>query len=367
MMEKGKISALQMAMFMYPTIVATAILSIPSITAKYAQNDLWLSPIIGSFIGYIAVIIAYKLHTYYPGETVIQFSKHIIGQFPGKILSFFILFFYIVTTGQIVREYSDFIVGFFLFQTPISAISASMVLLCAFVVYGGLEVLGRVAQLFFPIFVIPLLLFIILLSPDFEFGNILPILDNGILPPLKGAIVPSGWFMEFFLIIFFLPFLTDEKKGVKYGAMTVTGVMITLALVNLIVLFVLGITTASKDYPLMTTGRYASLANFFENLESVIMAVWILGAFVKISVFFYASTLGVAQWLNLSDYRFAVWPVGILIVQLSFWAIPNSMDLNRYLEKAFPIFGFIIQILIPLFLLAIAIIRKRNSKKAKSS
>lgn len=34
-MEKGQISALQMAIMMYPTIVATAILSAPSITAKF--------------------------------------------------------------------------------------------------------------------------------------------------------------------------------------------------------------------------------------------------------------------------------------------------------------------------------------------
>ncbi|TKH09627.1 spore gernimation protein, partial [Peribacillus simplex] len=44
-MEKGKISSLQMAFMMYPTIVATAVLGVPSITAKYAKTDLWLSPI----------------------------------------------------------------------------------------------------------------------------------------------------------------------------------------------------------------------------------------------------------------------------------------------------------------------------------
>ena len=100
-MEKGKISSLQMAFMMYPTIVATAVLGVPSITAKYAKNDLWLSPILASLIGYVTVYIAYKLHKLYPKQTVIQFSEHIMGRFAGKILGFLFLFFYIQITGQI--------------------------------------------------------------------------------------------------------------------------------------------------------------------------------------------------------------------------------------------------------------------------
>ncbi|MDQ7864807.1 hypothetical protein RCO48_38045 [Peribacillus frigoritolerans] len=48
------------------------------------------------------------------------------------------------------------------------------------------------------------------------------------------------------------------------------------------------------------------------------MAVWIVGAFVKISVFYYASALGTAQWLNLSDYCPVVWPIGIFDCHIQF-------------------------------------------------
>ncbi|MFD6442803.1 GerAB/ArcD/ProY family transporter, partial [Peribacillus sp. NPDC060186] len=188
-MEKGKISSLQMAIMMYPTIVATGVLGLPSITAKYAQNDLWLSPILASLIGYVTVYIAYKLHELYPKQTVIQFSEHILGRFAGKILGFLFLFFYIPITGQILRSYAEFIVDSFLVNTPISVIMTSMVFLCAFIVSGGLEGLGRAAQLFLPVFIFPLIFFIFL-APDFEFKNILPILGDGIMPPIKGAIVP---------------------------------------------------------------------------------------------------------------------------------------------------------------------------------
>ena len=217
---------------------------------------------------------------------------------------------------------------------------ASMVFLCALIVSGGLEVLGRAAQLFFPVFIFPLFILIILVFPDFEFKNIFPILGDGIMPPIKGAIVPMGWFTEFFLISFFLPFLVDRKKGMKYGMMTVFAVMMTLVVVNLIVLFVLGPTTASRVYPLMQVARYISIADFFEHLESIVMAIWVVGAFVKISVFYYVAALGTAQWLNLSDYRPVVWPLGILIVAFSFWSLPSTMELARFLIRVFPFYGY---------------------------
>ena len=366
-MEKGKISSLQMAIMMYPTIVATAILGVPSITAMYAKNDLWLSPILASFIGILTVYIAYKLHKHYPNQTVIQFSEQIMGRFVGKILGFLYLAFYIPVTGSIIRGYGEFLVDSFLVHTPISVVMASMVLLCAFAVLGGLEVLARVAQLFLPAFTIPLIILIFLLSPDFEFKNLFPMFEDGIMPSVKGAIVPSGYFTEFFLMIFLLPFLADGKKGMKYGMMSVFAVMMTIVVVNLIVFLVLGEATISKVYPLMNVSRYISLGNFFENLESITMAIWILGAFIKISVFYYAAALGTAQWLNLSDYRPVIWPIGILLVEFSFWSFPSGMELGRYDLINFPFQGFLMQTLIPLLLLVISVVRKRLVKKSKAS
>jgi len=359
-MEKGKISSLQMAIMMYPAIVATAILSVPSITAKYAKTDLWLSPILASFIGYMTVYIAYKLHQLYPKQTVIQFSEQIIGRFAGKLIGFLFLFFYIQIAGHMLRQYAEFVVDSFLVNTPISLIMALMALLCSFIVRGGLEVLGRAAQLFFPIFTLPLLLLIILVFPDFEFKNIFPILGEGIMPPIKGAIVPGGWFTEFFLITFLLPFLADQKKGMKYGMMTVFVVMMTLVVVNLIVLFILGSATPTKFYPLMSIARYISLGGFFEHLESAVMAIWVVGAFIKISVFYYGIALGTAQWLNLSDYRPIVWPLGILLVIFSFWSLPSTVELHKYSVETFPFLGLLIQMIIPLCLLGIAVARKRK-------
>ena len=87
-MEKGKISSLQMAIMLYPAVIATSIISVPSIMAKYARNDLWLRLLLLPLLGFLTVYIAFELHKRYPKQTVIQLSEQIVGQFVGKMSQF---------------------------------------------------------------------------------------------------------------------------------------------------------------------------------------------------------------------------------------------------------------------------------------
>jgi spore germination protein KB len=360
-MEKGKISSLQMALMIYPAVMATIILSVPSITAKYAATDFWISPIIAAIPGFATVYIVYKLHELYPKQTVIQYSEEIIGKYAGKIIGFIILFYGLSSTGHVVRQYSDIITNSFLDKTPAVVIISTMIFTCALAVRGGIEVLGRASQIFVPLFILPQVVIILLLLPQFEYRNIFPILADGILPPMKGAIMPSLWFTQLFLLSFFFPFLVDVKKGKKYSMLSIVAIMVSLIIVDLAVLFILGPSVHTKLYPLMDVIKYIRIGEFFENLEAIIMAIWIVGTFVKISVFYYALALGTAQWLNLSSYRSIVWPLGILITIFSFWSLPSSMALGN-LTSVVPM-GYFVHIMIPLLLLGVALIRKRSQKR----
>jgi hypothetical protein len=84
MIEKGRISALQMAIMIYPTIMATAVLLVPAITGKFAKQDMWLSPVWASSIGFLSAYLVHQLNNRYPKQTVIQYSVKILGFIPGK-------------------------------------------------------------------------------------------------------------------------------------------------------------------------------------------------------------------------------------------------------------------------------------------
>jgi spore germination protein KB len=363
MIEKGKISAAQMGMMMYPTIIATAILLVPAITARHANQDMWLSPLWASFVGFLTVYIAVQLHQLYPQKTLIEYSEDILGKFLGRAVGLIFLLFYLHISGIIVREYGEFIVGNFLLHTPIVFVMGSIVLVCSFAVRGGVEVIGRLAELSVPVVIIMILIIIILLIPDMEVENMFPIMEKGIMPSLMGALVPQGWFSEFLLIAFLLPYVADQNKGKKWGMISVVAVMLTLSFINIAALFVLGGITDRFVYPVASAVRYISIADFLEHLEAMVATLWVAGVFLKIAVFYYALVLGTAQWLNLSDYRPIVFPIGFLMLLFAVWSAPNLMELTRFLGGSSLFYRFSIQTGLPLLLLFIAKWRKRTNNQ----
>lgn len=368
MIEKGRISSFQMGIIlMYPTILGTAILIVPSISGKYAGRDLWLSPVWASSVGFLVMYVVYKLHQLYPKQTIIQYSEQILGVIPGKMLGFAYLLFLLHTTGIIFREYADFVIGIFLNKTPMVVGIGSLAMICAVAVRGGVEVLGRAAQVFFPLFVLPLLGMIIMLVPELKVNKMLPVLENGIVPSLMGALSPQAWFSEFMLASFLLPCLSDHEQGLKWGMLSVGAVMTTLTAVNLTILLLFGENSKNFVYPVLVAARYISIADFFEHLEAFVMAIWVAGIFVKVTVFYYALALGLAQWINLSDYRPTVLPLGLLLTAFAFWSIPSFADITHFLDTIFPFYGTFMLAVIPSLLLLIAMVRKgkRENQKAK--
>ncbi|MFC4560084.1 endospore germination permease [Virgibacillus kekensis] len=358
MIEKGRISAMQAAILLYPTIMATAVLLVPSITGKIARQDMWLSPIWGSVFGIIAVILAAKLNNRFPKQTIIQYSSELVGKVTGKLIGFLYLFFLIHSLGIILREYGEFIKGFFLLQTPIAVIIGSMVLVSALAVRGGIEVMARSAQVFVPIVFVLFILIVILLMPEMDPGNLFPILENGPMRSLEGAIVPASWFQQFFLLSFMLPFMNDREKGAKWGMVSVIAVMFTLVISNLVAMFLFGNITSHFTYPVMEAARYISLAEFIQHMESVVMAIWVGGTFVKISVFYYVFVISLSHWLHLSDYRPTVLPSGVILTVLGIWVVDNLPHLNEFLSTVYPFYGTLFYGIIPVILLVVAMMRR---------
>lgn len=359
MLERGKISALQLWMIMYPTILSTVILLVPAITAGHAGRDLWISPLWASIIGIVTVWVACRLHELYPGQTLIEYSERILGRWAGKAVAAMYLFFLLHMSGIILREYGDFVVGSFLNQTPISVVIGTMLLVCAFNVRGGLEVVGRTAQIFVPIVLLLFLGVFILLIPDLDPRQLQPVLEFGLWPGVKGAFVPSGWFSEFIVIVFLLPYLSNREKGMKAGLLAVLAVLGTMVMTNAAAFSLFGETTSTYVYPVMVAARYISFADFFEHLEALVMLIWVGGTFVKISMFYYAAVLGTAQWLGLSDYRPITLPIGFLLLLLGIWAAPGLPELVHFLDVISPFYFVTVQTAIPVLLLGLACLRKR--------
>lgn len=366
MIERGRISAGQMALILYVGCVGVKILTGPHLAAVWAGRDVWLTPLVASVSGLVAFYVALRLHQRFPGETIIQYSPRILGWF-GKGIALVYWVVYIHACSFVLRYYSEVVNGVFLPETPPAVVMGGMALVCAAAVRGGLETIARCTQLLTISAFAILLIFTILSTTEWNVENLFPILEHGIGPVVRGAVNPSIWYSEYFLAAFLLPYVKEQDNAGRWGAVSVVGSVLTLTVFDLIVVFVLGNQTATFLYPLFETFRLISLAGFFEHTDAFLLAMWLTIIFVKICFFLYVSVLGSAQWLGLSDYKPLALPIAFILVAVTIWTAPNLSFLNRFLDGEGVFYSHLVQVVIPLGLLAVAGIRKVKGTREEGS
>ncbi|MCG0314073.1 MAG: GerAB/ArcD/ProY family transporter, partial [Calditerricola sp.] len=156
-------------------------------------------------------------------------------------------------------------------------------------------------------------------------------------------------------------FLTDRQNGMKSSMLVVVFVTATLTVTNLATLWLFGDITSRLTFPTYRAVQYIDVAQFLQNIDALVMALWVSSVFVKIAVFHYVLVLGTAQWLGLSDYRPLALPLALLVLIMAVWSAPGFSQLLRFIGTALPVYKTVMQILLPLVLLLVSALRRRRS------
>ena len=192
---------------------ATGVVFLPSVAAKFAKQDAWMTTGISTIPGIVVVLLVTELYRKFPGKTIIEYSQFILGDWIGKVVGVLYLFFFIHTNAIIIREFSELVLSMLMPRTPLIVFHLIFVILAAYAVHSGLEVIGRVLEFTFPwvlILYTALLLFGLEVA---EFNKLFPMLENGIKPVLLGSITPSAWRGKVVLLAMYLPHLAKSGNG----------------------------------------------------------------------------------------------------------------------------------------------------------
>ncbi|MFD2329661.1 endospore germination permease [Cohnella sp. GCM10020058] len=366
MAGKESISPAQMGALLYMSVIGTAFLVMPSAATVMAGSDMWMTPVFAAIGGFIPVWAAIRLHRLYPGKHLFGAMEEALGRIAGRTAGIVFLLFHLHICGATLRDYSEFIAGNFFQQTPLVVLMASMLIVCAMALKAGIETLARCAQIFLPVVLALLLINVILLIPDMNGSEILPVLGNGPLPVAKGIVVVQGWFCQFVMISFLLPFVKSEKAA-RTGYWSVAAASATMVLINLTVLFLFGIDAAQFYYPFLMASRYIRVADFIEHVEAMVMASWVLGTFVRISLFYYTAAVGMAHCTGVKDDKLFVYPVGFLLVASAFWVAPSMQALLSFISTWGNIYIMTGYIAFPACLALVGMVRRASAKERANS
>lgn len=359
---KPRITGYQLFLTAYVSANATGLLSQPTMMANAAGEDLWIPPLLGCLGGLLLSWAVYKLHALYPGRSLVQAAELALGKAAGKLASAFYLLFMLYTTSLVLRQFSDFISQNFLVQTPTVVVASSLLAVCAIASKSGVEVICRIPVVFIPVlFGLLALIFV----PTFSAPNHYPISwPHNPGGWLLGAYVMQVWNAVFVFSTFYLPFVAKDSKPFLWTMLTPVAFAVTMSALNWVVLLAMGQATAMYNYPFMTISRNVSFFEFFENLESIVMMVWVVCIFVRFAFTLYALAVGLAQLFQLPSEKPLIFPAALLHILFGFWGIKNVQFASK-LNLADPTITVLAGMLLPLLIWAAAHVRKAAGSKSR--
>lgn len=332
--------------------------------AVSSKQDAWISAIIATIVGTLITFIASKVSLLYPKQTLIQYSTIILGKWLGNLIIFSYVCTWLVAMGIVLRGLADFIIVVLLPATPLWIVVFVIMLLVMYITFsGGIQTIGRCSEVFVPIVLIMIIISILFALPNVDVVKILPIVADTSIPSLlKGALSPLTFLGESVMVMMLLSFCLHQQKSASTAIWGVIVSGLSLSIATIIVIMTFGPNLAAKlRYPFFEVIRYISLADFIQHLDILSVSIWMLSAFIKLSVYFFISSYGISQWFKIKKWRKMIWVIApITFVHALVYANVTTYSL-KYMEKfLIPYVLPINMIGIPILLWTVGSIRKRR-------
>lgn len=366
LLEKGRISPLELSVLAILYTIGTTILAIPSVLTAKAGQDAWLTALIGViFSGLLScfyVICAKAMKR----ETYINYLERVYGKIIGKIIGVLYVYFAFVGAATLLFQFSDFVTTHMLINTPAEVLNIMLAILVILVVRAGLEVLARTGELLFPWFMFLFIALVIFLIPQIEPDRISPLYEASVRAHLSASLDFVS-FAGFPLVMFLMFYPGNMNRPDKTKWNFITGTTLGAAVVGVLVLLcilVLGApATARQVFPSYVLAKTVSLFDIIQRIEAVMAGMWVLSIFFKTAVYFYGCVIGLAEILAVKNYRFLVIPIGLLTIVFSTFVYPNVSYMAYWDDKYWVPYSMIMGFFIPLLTLIVDKIKSRLSNQ----
>jgi spore germination protein (amino acid permease) len=360
LLEKGKISNFQLSVLIIGFVFGSSVIISPG---GGAGHDAWIAVALGLMEGLLIAWIFTALSKQFKDKTIVEISSLVYGKILGKCISILFIWYLFHLGALVLNNYARFFKLEIYPATPKIVILLLIMLVCASTVGRGIEVLARCSLILVPLTVLIAFSDTLLVIPHIDINNLLPVLDVPIGKLLWAAHGAASFpFAETTALLMVLAFVEKPEKGpsaVSRGLLIAGFILIIVAARNAAVL---GQMDAIINYPSYLSAQVIDIGDILTRFEVVVAINLITMGFIKVSVLFYGTVLGLAQVFNLRSYRTIILPVGILMVILALTNVGNTMEMFQFANKGYPIYAVPFQIGIPLITLVVAKLRRLPQK-----
>jgi len=357
----------QMVFILMLTMVGTGVLTLPRNLVEVVPYDYWIILITGSLIPIVSVLVCGAIIRLRPRKTYFEILSDALSKPIAYIVGFAYIIYLLVFISLVTRIFGEIIKAFLLLNTPIEVINVTMLIASVYLVRQGIEVLGRMLEFLFPLIAL-LTVFIIALSfINTDLTNLLPVFQIKFTDILEGIPVTALSFVGFEMLLFFGVYLKEPKSATK-AYIAVVSVLLFYILVSTATIAQFGpIQLKYLIWPTLDLFDTIELPGLFvENVQVIVMALWILTAFTSIAPMHLASTDMLKSLTNSKDQAY----LASIFLPIAYFIsiIPENVAEAYEHIGAFAKYGAsIMAFAVPVIVLISLILQKKLRREAKSN
>ncbi len=329
-----------------------------------AGSDFWLAMLIGWAVGYVVMLLVAALSALHPGQCLVGILIECLGKTAGRVVGILCAAAFLFTAGDVIQQFGYYEITIEIPETPLIFITACYALVIAFAVRTGLETLGRIGEVFFPVLCAVVLITMASLFTSFHSIAFLPVLKSGWVKPVSvGLRVGMLPFASVVAALAIFPNMTEPKKVFHVVNMTslLTGICETAIVFRNIM--VTGVQLSSRNiFPYEKVFRLMPGIDVYPLLDLDVMMSGILAG----GVLLFAAVRTLGEIFHLEKFQIFTLPAVALAVSAS-QVYLNTLYHQR--EATFFLALYLMPALCGLcvILLAISLLRPANAPPAVPS
>lgn len=362
MLDPGRISSVQLIFLFIINESATGFLFPLPIAAAVAGADAWLSGLLTSVYGLLIAVVCLSLAKRFPSQVFTEYLPQVLGKIPGKLLAAVFSLVMLHACIISISQSSTYIHVVFFKETPTFIIDIFFVIAAVYGAYLGIEAIARQGNITLPFFILVAFVVMLLFVKDLDLNNLRPFMENGVFQILKGSGAIAVWRGEIFFLLMLYPYLNQPEEAAKAAviALIFMGLLAALVFGECLALFGEQL-TSQLVFPMHNAARYISAGDILERIDLYLVIFWIAITTVKLALFFHIASIAVSSTLGLKNYRLAVIPVGVIaVIGSNAFYNHNYLRLETFIGQIMPVYGGIIQLLLPGLVLLVAVITKKG-------
>ncbi|MFA9397840.1 MAG: endospore germination permease [Clostridiaceae bacterium] len=331
-------------------------------TGLAAKKDAYIAIIFSMIISLPLILIYYKTLELFPGKDIFQIINLVFGKILSKVIILLYIWFTLHLASILLKLTINFINTVGLFYTPNIIISFVICFLIAFSLKKGIETLGRWSE-FFVLVVIFFLLFIFLLFiPSINLDYIKPILYDNINNLDKAILITISYPFSQYFFFTFLGNNFDKKQNIKkifFSTFLISGFILSFTM--FIIATILPESKLSSLYFVFYAAvRLLKITDFIERIEILVTLIFLVGIFIKMSIFLLGTLKGIQSIFNLDSYHSLIIPIVALTFNISLILYDSIMETSEFATETYPYYSIPFQIIIPIFIYIVAKIRYKK-------